>query len=191
MKKQTCLLLTLILTLTLSACGGTSAPRNATVNQTQTVSDLLDNAAIDEPQTEQADVYNIEKDTEVAAPVQPVSDTSDDTAYDVDLTQLGSTMVYSEVFNMMYAPEDYVGKTVKMEGSFAVYEGEGRNYYACLIADATACCAQGIEFVWAGDHVYPDDYPELGTTITVTGTFDTYMEDGMEFCQLVDAEIVG
>lgn len=104
---------------------------------------------------------------------------------------MGSTMVYSEVFNMMYAPEDYVGKTVKMEGSFAVYEGVDRNYYACLIADATACCAQGIEFVWSGDHTYPEDYPELGTTITVTGTFETYMEDGMEYCQLVDAEIVG
>ena len=190
MKKQIYLLLTLILLLTLSACGRAAAPRNVTVNQTQTVSDLLDNAANDEAQTEQADPYSAEKDTEEAEPVQPATDTVDDTAYDVDLTQLGSTMVYSEVFNMMYAPEDYVGKTVKIEGSFAVYEGVDRNYYACLIADATACCSQGIEFVWSGDHVYPDDYPELGSTITVTGTFETYMEDGMEFCQLVDAEIV-
>ena len=33
-------------------------------------------------------------------------------------------------------------------------------YHACVIPDATACCAQGIEFTLAGDHRWPDDYPE-------------------------------
>ena len=35
---------------------------------------------------------------------------------DVDLTALSSTMVYSEVFNMLNTPENYVGKTIKMTG---------------------------------------------------------------------------
>ena len=30
---------------------------------------------------------------------------------------LSSTMVYSEVYNMMVDPESYIGKTVKMDGS--------------------------------------------------------------------------
>ena len=76
-----------------------------------------------------------------------------------------------------------------MAGTFAVYEGDGRNYYACLIADATACCSQGIEFLWKGDHPYPADYPEPGTEITVTGTFDTYYEGEYTYCQLIDAEV--
>lgn len=71
---------------------------------------------------------------------------------DVDLTKLSSTMVYSEVYNMIFEPQDYLGKTVKMNGQFAIYqmtEPDGtpvpdRIYYACLIADATACCQQGI-----------------------------------------------
>ena len=37
---------------------------------------------------------------------------------EVDLTTLSSTVVYSEVFNMVNTPDDYVGKTVKMEGAF-------------------------------------------------------------------------
>ena len=41
---------------------------------------------------------------------------------DVDLTTLSSTMVYSEVYNMMYEPDRYVGKRIKMDGQFAVYE---------------------------------------------------------------------
>lgn len=109
--------------------------------------------------------------------------------YDVDLTVLSSTMVYSEVFQMTSAPESYLGKTVRMRGSFAVYEGSSRNYFACLIADATACCAQGIEFVLRDTRAYPEEYPEKGEEITVVGVFDTYTEGTNRYCQLIDAII--
>lgn len=105
----------------------------------------------------------------------------------VDLTKLSSTMVYSEVYNMMYEPENYIGKTIKMTGTFAVYDEAKQNYYACVIADATACCSQGIEFEWRGEHSYPEDYPEIGSDITVQGTFETYKEDGYTYCHLADA----
>lgn len=105
---------------------------------------------------------------------------------DVDLTTLSSTMVYSEVYNMMIMPEDYMGKTIKMNGMFSYMTDEttGNEYYACIIMDATACCSQGIEFELAGDYTYPDDYPEIGGDITVTGTFDVYEEDGYKYCTL-------
>ena len=60
-------------------------------------------------------------------------------------------------------------------------------YHACIIPDATACCAQGIEFVWEGDHVWPDDYPEEGADIIVTGRLETYDENGFTYLHLVDA----
>jgi len=108
---------------------------------------------------------------------------------DVDLTTLSSTMVYSEVYNMMIMPEDYMGKTIKMNGMFSYMTDEttGNEYYACIIMDATACCSQGIEFELAGDYTYPDDYPEIGGDITVTGTFDVYEEDGYKYCTLRNA----
>lgn len=108
---------------------------------------------------------------------------------DVDLTTLSSTMVYSEVYNMMIMPEDYMGKTIKMSGMFSYMTDEttGNEYYACIIMDATACCSQGIEFELAGDYTYPDDYPEIGGDITVTGTFDVYEEDGYKYCTLRNA----
>jgi len=111
---------------------------------------------------------------------------------DVDLTALSGVVVYSEVYNMMYAPEDYIGKTIKMVGLFAVYQDEitGNYYYACIIEDATACCAQGIEFVLTDDYSYPDDYPQEGETVTVIGVFDTYMEDGYLYATLRDAKLV-
>ncbi len=108
----------------------------------------------------------------------------------IDLTVMSRTMVYPEVYNMMNTPENYVGKTIKMNGLFSVVEGEGRRYFTCIITDATACCKQGMEFTLAGDYKYPDDYPEPGDEITVMGVFETYTEGKNKFCQVKDAEFV-
>ena len=109
---------------------------------------------------------------------------------DIDLTQVSGGVVYGEVFNMTMYPEDYVGKTVKMHGVFGIgYSYKPDGSIACIILDATACCAQGIEFVWSGEHSYPDDYPELGGELTVTGRYETYERDGLTYCHLVDAEL--
>lgn len=109
---------------------------------------------------------------------------------DVDLTKLSSTMVYSEVYNMVSSPEEYLGKKVRMMGEFSVYLDEETNkkYFACIISDATACCAQGLEFVLEGEHSYPEDYPEIGAPIIIDGIFDTYIENGNQFCQLINAK---
>lgn len=112
---------------------------------------------------------------------------------DIDLTALSSTMVYSEVYNMMYAPEEYIGKTVKMDGLFSVYQDQstGNNYFACVIQDAAACCAQGIEFQLSDDYVYPEDYPEVGDSVSVIGVFDTYQEGDYRYCTLRNARLTG
>ena len=109
---------------------------------------------------------------------------------DIDLTRLSSTMVYSEVYNMMNSPESYVGKMIRMDGKLAVYKYPERNYYTCIIKDATACCQQGMEFLWAGNHKYPDDYPNEGDGIIVTGVFDIYYEGENKYVQLKDASLI-
>ena len=137
------------------------------------------------------------KDTESAADTPPASQTQSADGIDVDLTALSSTMVYSEVYSMMSFPDNYIGKTVKMQGQFAVYQATDESgafipdqiYFACIIADATACCSQGLEFILTGEHTYPNDYPELGSEITVTGTFEVYTENGFQYCRLKDATI--
>ncbi|NCC17134.1 MAG: hypothetical protein EOM28_12540 [Clostridia bacterium] len=109
---------------------------------------------------------------------------------DVDLTQLSSTMMYSEVYNMLGTPEDYVGKTIKMSGQLAVYIAPNQKYYyAVMIADATACCQQGLEFILKVDSENPEDYPKAGTEVTVVGQFQTYQEEDLTYCHLVDAEL--
>ena len=107
---------------------------------------------------------------------------------DVDLTVLSSSMVYAEVYNMMTVPNEYVGKTVKMQGIYdTMYdESTGKQYYFCIIQDATACCAQGIEFVLEDESTYPMSQE----TVTVIGRFETYMEGENMYCTLKDAKLM-
>ena len=93
---------------------------------------------------------------------------------------------------MMVFPEQYIGKTVKMGGLFAYYHDEatGNYYFACIIQDATACCAQGIEFVLTDNYVYPDDYPEVDKEICVVGVFATCQEGNFTYCTLRNATLL-
>ena len=108
---------------------------------------------------------------------------------DVDLTKMSSTMVYSEVLNMQKTPEAYEGKVVKMSGPFNVTDYNGKTYFACIIADATACCMQGMEFVPFTEPEDPDHFMEDNADITVTGRLETYVEDGAFYLHLVDASV--
>lgn len=117
-------------------------------------------------------------------------DKNDDSIGDiVDLTKLSSTMVYSEVNQIMITPEKYIGKTIKMAGKCALYynqQDESKTYYSCIISDATACCSQGIEFTLKEG----DAYPDLNTDITVEGTFVSYKEDGTTYYHLENAKLL-
>ena len=109
---------------------------------------------------------------------------------DYDFTNMSSDMVYATVFQMMVQPEDYLGKIFRMKGQYYVSKDQttGVCYHCCLIKDALACCAQGLEFVWEdGSHIYPDEYPEDGTEIIIQGKFETYQEDNAVFCRLANA----
>jgi hypothetical protein len=109
---------------------------------------------------------------------------------DIDLSEQSGTVVYAEVYNMMAAPETYIGKIIRIKGTFSVYHDEKKKkyYFACIVQDATACCAQGIEFEPAGACRYPDDYPKEGKEITVTGRFASYQEGDATYGILKDAK---
>ncbi len=116
----------------------------------------------------------------------------DNTNIDVDLTQMSNTMIYSTVSNMMLNPNVYDRQKIKIRGTYRPFHDEttGKNYNILIIPDATACCEQGMEFSLAGEHKFPDDYPNEGQYITVTGIFSSYKEDGLTYVELSDASMV-
>lgn len=113
---------------------------------------------------------------------------------DYDLTQMSSDLVYATVYQMMVTPEEYEGKMFRIDGNFyaTYYEATKKYYFYCVIQDVTACCAQGMEFVWGdGTHIYPEEYPEDNAEIVVEGIFEAYREegDGNLYCRLSDATL--
>lgn len=122
-----------------------------------------------------------------ASSAQEENNTAGTPGVDVDLTALSSTMVYAEVYQMMMEPENYVGKVIKMKGAYYAnyYDTTKRYYHFVVVQDATACCAQGLEFFWEGDHVYPDAYPADQAEVEVVGEFQKYEEDGTAYYHIV------
>ena len=121
-----------------------------------------------------------------AKPSTSTAAASDPSKVDLDLTKMSATMIYSTIFDMLVMAEDYIEKNIKVTGWFETYTDPQTSelYYAVVVPDATACCQQGLEFVWPGDHKYPEDFPETGADITVTGVYKLIENDGITYTYL-------
>lgn len=195
LKKCMVLLLCILL---ITGCSNKKGTDGKGVNNTNSIEKVIDNQIANEDgKTETTESEKASSDVESNKDIEDticgaenVRDT--DETVDYDLTQMSSDMVYATVYQMMVTPEEYEGKTFRIDGNFyaTYYEATKKYYFYCIIQDATACCAQGMEFIWDdGSHIYPDEYPEDNAEIVVEGTFETYREDGDEnlYCRLSDA----
>ena len=181
----------------ISGCGK-RADNGKGINSGETVDKVIESQVKKEEQkkTEESTKEDTQKnnqqntDTQTPESVQGTVN-APEAAVDVDLSVMDSDMIYATVYQMMSDPEQYVGKTFRIEGKFYVtYDEMTKNqYYYCVIKDATECCAQGLEFVWGdGSHIYPDEYPTDGTEVIVDGTFELYMENDSRYCRLANAD---
>ena len=186
MKRILALVLSLITAAALTACCGSQAAIKGGVGGTATVAQIMEDAG-KQPEAPAENTVEAPQPAEAEAPAQqtetaPVSD-----GVDIDLTQMNATMVYAEVSNIMYMPDDYIGKIIRMNG-MAVSSTDpetGIIYHAIIIRDATACCASGLDYILSDGQEYPPDESDA----TVTGEFELYEENGFFYCQLKDAKI--
>ncbi len=114
---------------------------------------------------------------------------SSSSAYDIDLVGLSSTMLVSQINDMVFDADKYVDKTVRITGNFYIYVDEltGNKYYSCLLPDPTGCCLQGFEFQLKDTSIITDDYPTHLANIEVVGVYATYDEGEITYCYLKDA----
>lgn len=182
--------------LSLSACSDTNST-NKNIDNKSTVDKVLeeqiknnDSASSNNDSTKR----DLNSDKQVT--ILPIIDNSK-VAYDnidIDLTVMSSEMVYATVFQLVSEPKNYVGKVVKMGGEYTTMTNQAgdKHYHYVIIADATECCVQGIEFVWEdGSRIYPDEYPEEGTEVEVVGIFEEYIDpdDGLPYCRLKESSM--
>ena len=106
---------------------------------------------------------------------------------DYDLT------VYATVYQMMIDPKSYIGKSFKIRGNYYSSYSKDKDvyYHFCMIKDAAACCAQGLELLWADEKMNRhENCPEEDALVTVEGVFETYEEGPNTYGRIKDAKIV-
>ena len=98
----------------------------------------------------------------------------------LDLTKMSGTVVFALVNRMVTEHAKFQGKRIRMAGVFSSYYDDqiDRRFYGCVIADALACCSQGLAFELAKPRKYPDEYPAEGAAIVVEGDYDYEKDEG-------------
>ena len=155
--------------------------------------DTTNNSGLQAAAAAKVESNNSGSKNDVVSTLRPGSGTAGSTTgsltpgkVDLDLTKMSSTMIYTTIFDMLIMPEDYVEKNIKVKGWFETYTDPytAELYYAVVVPDATACCQQGLEFVWPGEHNYPADFPTPGEDITITGVYKVTETDGVTYTYL-------
>ena len=104
---------------------------------------------------------------------------------DIDLTILGENMMRAEVVRILSSPDEYLGKVIKIHGSYyAIPEPTiARVQNIIAVSEVDACCPPlGFEVIVGDfDNPHPFDFPNQGTRIEVTGVFSTYEKRGLIF----------
>jgi hypothetical protein len=110
---------------------------------------------------------------------------------DIDFTRLSSTMQNAQLQIVMQNAHDYIGQTMKIRGVYDPYFIEHlEEYLQFIMIDCPTGCPKYLEFIWSGDRVYPDDYPELGTMIELVGVFNIYKLNGFDYPYFAVDDIV-
>lgn len=182
--------------LLITGCSSPDKNTKTTSNTTNPVNQIINEQIGNTQDNAQPDTAS---ETESASDNLSLENNTDSTLtstdnIDYDLTQMSSDMVYATIYQIMTTPGQYEGKTFRIEGTFypSYYEATQTYYFYCIIQDATACCAQGLEFVWEdGSHNYPEDYPTENSEILVDGTFESYQDEGDDnvYCRLSNAKM--
>ena len=126
--------------------------------------------------------------TQQASQTGAVVTVTETPASEIDLTEMSSTMVYSYVYNMITAPDDFIGERFRIRGTYdeQYWDQTNLTYHYIVIADATSCCAQGLEFVLTDPNAV---YPQVGEEFEISGVFGTYEEEGNLYIQITADQI--
>jgi len=96
--------------------------------------------------------------------------------------EIREKMFATQVSDVYLNAEDYLGKTIKLEGLFKseLYYGKEEPYCFVIRYGPGGCCGMdaniGFEVAWAKENAKP--YPLVDSWVEATGVLKTYEEDG-------------
>jgi zinc transport system permease protein len=108
---------------------------------------------------------------------------------DTSPIEIKEKMFIAQVNDVYLNPEDYLGRTIKLEGVFTFEQYAGyENPYCFVIRYGPGCCGNdgnaGFEVAWDTPPGEEKSYPEPNAWVEATGMLTTYEEDGYPYLYL-------
>ncbi|MDR2446470.1 MAG: metal ABC transporter permease [Treponema sp.] len=98
--------------------------------------------------------------------------------------EIKEKMFIAQVNDVYLNPEDYFGKTIKLEGLFKLQQYADKNYYFVL-RYGPGCCGNdgnaGFEVAWDDSFTLQPQYPKEDVWVEATGVLKSYEEDGFPY----------
>jgi uncharacterized membrane protein YcgQ (UPF0703/DUF1980 family) len=113
-----------------------------------------------------------------------------------EIVEIREKMFIAQTNEIYLNPEDYLGKTIKLEGLFKreAYWGE-ETAYCFVLRYGPGCCGSdgnaGFEVAWTppGSAAEPPPYPGEDEWVEAVGTLSSYEEDGYPYLYLALASL--
>ncbi|MCL1895212.1 MAG: hypothetical protein FWG03_01550 [Clostridiales bacterium] len=99
-----------------------------------------------------------------------------------DVIEVKEKMFVAQMNDIYYNADDYLGKTIKYEGIFDIYEEDTGVDYYFVIRYGPGCCGidlnAGLEVAW------DKGYPEQNDWVEVVGVLEDYEDNGNNYLRL-------
>jgi uncharacterized membrane protein YcgQ (UPF0703/DUF1980 family) len=101
-----------------------------------------------------------------------------------EVIEIKEKMFLAQTNDIYLNTEDYLGKTIKLEGLFKMERyGEREEPYCFVLRYGPGCCGSdgnaGFEVAWDGNAA--EEYPGQDDWVAATGTLKTYIEDDFPY----------
>jgi hypothetical protein len=105
------------------------------------------------------------------------------------VVEIKEKMFIAQTNDVYLNPEDYLGRTIKLEGLFKAYSEEDYGASYCfVIRYGPGCCGNdgsaGFEVAWDEGFTLEPLYPEEDAWVEAVGTLKSYEEDGFPYLYL-------
>jgi zinc transport system permease protein len=101
--------------------------------------------------------------------------------------EIKEKMFIAQINDVYLNPEDYLGRTINLEGLFKA-EQYGEQTYCFVIRYGPGCCGNdgnaGFEVAWDNQEPAEGSYPVVDDWVEATGVLRTYEEDGYPYLYL-------